>query len=180
MWGEEWKGVKFPHLYILLREQFAHPDDPWCKETLDWWNKLCFSSAIHPLYAYNLLGKCSVAPPRPMKMHRKWCGMYKAHPCKHGWKMNSKQGCEQQLITEGIFSKFLKSSQMFNHVYWIQSSHVWNCQKVSHVPLCHTPCSPLPWLWHHHSLTWLEVHVITVHSGVQTRKMWFQVEYKDV
>ena len=90
MWGEEWKGVKFPRLYILLHEQFVHPDDPWCKETLDWWNKLRFLSAIHPLCAYDLLGKCSVAPPRPMKMHRKWRRMYKAHLCENTWKMNGK------------------------------------------------------------------------------------------
>lgn len=40
-WGEEWKGVKLPHLYLLLRELFAHPDDPWCAETLKWWNEFC-------------------------------------------------------------------------------------------------------------------------------------------
>jgi len=39
VWGEEWKGVKLTRLYILLREQFAHPDDPWCTETLEWWNE---------------------------------------------------------------------------------------------------------------------------------------------
>jgi len=26
-------------LYDLLREQFQDPDDPWCKETLAWWNE---------------------------------------------------------------------------------------------------------------------------------------------
>lgn len=47
-WKEEWKGVKFARLYILLREQFAHPDDPWHIETLNWWNEFCLS--IHCLY----------------------------------------------------------------------------------------------------------------------------------
>ncbi|KAF9786305.1 hypothetical protein BJ322DRAFT_1108158 [Thelephora terrestris] len=37
-WKEEWKGIKFPRLYILLREQFAYPDDPWHADTLRWWN----------------------------------------------------------------------------------------------------------------------------------------------
>lgn len=41
MWGEEWKGVKLTRLYLLLREQFAYPDDPWCTETLKWWNEFC-------------------------------------------------------------------------------------------------------------------------------------------
>ena len=43
-WGEEWKGVKLPRLYILLREQFTHPDDPWCAETLEWWNEFRLGS----------------------------------------------------------------------------------------------------------------------------------------
>jgi len=38
-WGEVWKGVKLPRLYILLREQLAYEDDPWCVETIKWWNK---------------------------------------------------------------------------------------------------------------------------------------------
>lgn len=37
-WGEAWKGVKLPRLYILLREQLAYQDDPWCVETIKWWN----------------------------------------------------------------------------------------------------------------------------------------------
>ncbi|KAF9778072.1 hypothetical protein BJ322DRAFT_1114612 [Thelephora terrestris] len=41
-WKEEWKGIKFPSLYIFLREQFAHPDDPWSVETLKWWNMKIF------------------------------------------------------------------------------------------------------------------------------------------
>lgn len=50
-WGEEWKGIKLPRLYILLREQFAHPDDPWCVETLKWWNEfvlgLVYPTSVH-------------------------------------------------------------------------------------------------------------------------------------
>jgi len=46
-WGEEWKGVKLTRLYILLREQFAHPGDPWCVETLKWWNE--FRLFVHYL-----------------------------------------------------------------------------------------------------------------------------------
>ena len=34
--------IKFDWLYLLLREQFAHPDDPWCSETLKWWNNRVF------------------------------------------------------------------------------------------------------------------------------------------
>ena len=44
-WGETWKGVKLPRLYILLREQLAYEDDPWCVETIKWWNK-CITSII--------------------------------------------------------------------------------------------------------------------------------------
>jgi len=32
-------GMNLSTLYDLLREQFQDPDDPWCKETLDWWNE---------------------------------------------------------------------------------------------------------------------------------------------
>ena len=44
-WGETWKGVKLPRLYILLREQLAYEDDPWCVETIKWWN-MCVASII--------------------------------------------------------------------------------------------------------------------------------------
>lgn len=32
-------GVDLSTLYDLLREQFQDPDDPWCKETLKWWDE---------------------------------------------------------------------------------------------------------------------------------------------
>ena len=32
-------GINLSTLYDLLREQFQDPDDPWCKETLRWWNE---------------------------------------------------------------------------------------------------------------------------------------------
>ena len=44
-WKEEWKGIKFPRLYILLREQFAYPDDPWYSDTLKWWNEQVFGTS---------------------------------------------------------------------------------------------------------------------------------------
>jgi hypothetical protein len=44
-WKEEWKGIKFACLYFLLREQLAHPEDPWCADTLQWWNDQIFSAS---------------------------------------------------------------------------------------------------------------------------------------
>lgn len=32
-------GMNLSTLYDLLREQFQDPNDPWCKETLEWWNE---------------------------------------------------------------------------------------------------------------------------------------------
>ena len=42
-WKEEWKGVKLTRLYVLLREYFAYSDDPWCTETLGWWDEFRFN-----------------------------------------------------------------------------------------------------------------------------------------
>lgn len=44
-WKEEWEGINLPRLYILLREQFAYPDDPWYSDTLQWWNKQTFEKS---------------------------------------------------------------------------------------------------------------------------------------
>ena len=44
-WKEEWKGIKFARLYILLREQFAYPEDPWYANTLQWWNEQVFGAS---------------------------------------------------------------------------------------------------------------------------------------
>ncbi|KAF9786096.1 hypothetical protein BJ322DRAFT_1107959 [Thelephora terrestris] len=44
-WKEEWKGIKFARLYMLLREQFAYPDDPWHSKTLNWWNEQVFGAS---------------------------------------------------------------------------------------------------------------------------------------
>ncbi|KAF9789208.1 hypothetical protein BJ322DRAFT_1105075 [Thelephora terrestris] len=44
-WKEEWKGVKFARLYFLLREQLAYPEDPWCADTLQWWNDQIFGES---------------------------------------------------------------------------------------------------------------------------------------
>ena len=30
---------------MLLREQFAYPDDPWYSETLHWWNEQVFGAS---------------------------------------------------------------------------------------------------------------------------------------
>jgi len=40
-WGmvDDNTGMNLSTLYDLLREQFQDPDDPWCKETLEWWNE---------------------------------------------------------------------------------------------------------------------------------------------
>jgi len=48
-WGimDDETGFNLSTLYDLLREQFQDPDDPWCKETLNWWNK-CVSTFPHP------------------------------------------------------------------------------------------------------------------------------------
>jgi hypothetical protein len=32
-------GMNLSALYNLLREQFYDTGDPWCKETLKWWNE---------------------------------------------------------------------------------------------------------------------------------------------
>lgn len=45
-------GTDLSALYDLLREQFQDLEDPWCKETLKWWNECvlipsCLFSLIH-------------------------------------------------------------------------------------------------------------------------------------
>ena len=30
---------------MLLREQFAYPDDPWYSDTLHWWNEQVFGAS---------------------------------------------------------------------------------------------------------------------------------------
>jgi hypothetical protein len=44
-WKEQWKGIKFTRLYLLLREQLAYPDDPWFSDTLKWWNEQIFDAS---------------------------------------------------------------------------------------------------------------------------------------
>ena len=38
-WGIKDGEVNLSTLYDLLRQQFRNPDDPWVKETLEWWNR---------------------------------------------------------------------------------------------------------------------------------------------
>jgi hypothetical protein len=40
-WGiqDENTAINLSMLYNLLREQFGDSNDPWYKETLEWWNK---------------------------------------------------------------------------------------------------------------------------------------------
>ena len=40
-WGivDDETGLNLSTLYDLLREQFQDLDDPWCKETLQWWDE---------------------------------------------------------------------------------------------------------------------------------------------
>ena len=40
-WGtvDDETGFNLSKLYDLLREQFQDPNDPWCKETLKWWDE---------------------------------------------------------------------------------------------------------------------------------------------
>ena len=83
-WGEEWKGVKLSRFYLLLREQFVHPEDPWCVDTLKWWNEYVFFPRVSPLRcANNLLGKYSTAPARSMKIHWRPRGTQTARPCEN-------------------------------------------------------------------------------------------------
>ena len=51
-WGivDDETGFNLSTLYDLLREQFQDPNDPWCKETLKWWDG-CVSTFLH-------LGSC--------------------------------------------------------------------------------------------------------------------------
>jgi hypothetical protein len=50
-WGNKWGDIDLQRLYNLLREELAHPDDPWCIATMKWWDefRLCPSSFLHIL-----------------------------------------------------------------------------------------------------------------------------------
>ena len=47
-WGivDDETGTNLSVLYDLLREQFQDPDDPWCKETLKWWDEYVLHSLV--------------------------------------------------------------------------------------------------------------------------------------
>ena len=53
-WGMRDEEVDLSLLYDLLRQQFRHPDDPWVKETLEWWDRCVVFRlpASHPLTVY--------------------------------------------------------------------------------------------------------------------------------
>ena len=38
MWGMMDEEVNLSSMYDVLRQQFQNPDDPWVKETLQWWD----------------------------------------------------------------------------------------------------------------------------------------------
>lgn len=38
-WGMKYEEVDLSLLYDLLRQQFQNTDDPWVKDTLQWWNR---------------------------------------------------------------------------------------------------------------------------------------------
>ena len=37
-WGMMDEEVNLSSMYDVLRQQFQNPDDPWVKETLQWWD----------------------------------------------------------------------------------------------------------------------------------------------
>jgi len=38
-WGMMDEEVNLSSMYDLLRQQFQNPNDPWVKETLQWWDR---------------------------------------------------------------------------------------------------------------------------------------------
>jgi len=66
-WGitDDETATNLSALYNLLREQFQDPDDPWCKETLEWWNE-CVPVLHSPgscIFIDCTLAKSSQTPP---------------------------------------------------------------------------------------------------------------------
>ena len=97
-WKEEWKGVKFPCLYVLLHEQFAHSDDPWCAETLKWWNEYALSWSVPSSpHTYTSLGKYLITLLIRMKNLRKQSKIHGDHPRTLAWTLSDSRGSEQPL-----------------------------------------------------------------------------------
>ena len=38
-WDTRSSDVSLSSLYDLLREQFRNPEDPWYRDTLEWWTE---------------------------------------------------------------------------------------------------------------------------------------------
>ena len=105
MWGEEWKGVKLARLYMLLREQFAHPEDPWFAETLEWWNEFRLTplSTVRVLTAF--AGKYLAVPPGPLGTLRNRCGIRRVPRFESAWRWSGERGCDRPLETSVVISE---------------------------------------------------------------------------
>lgn len=92
MWGESWKGVRLLCLYMLLCEQFTHPEDPWCVETLKWWNEFHLNFTIHSFACSLHTRKMFSNPPRTNGGSPEpiW-----DHPRANAWIVRGRRGCEQ-------------------------------------------------------------------------------------
>lgn len=97
-WKEEWKGVKLPRLYVLLREHFTYPDDPWCTETLEWWNRYSPRFTIHLPKAYNFPEKSLVTLPSLTRRQER-CAIHRAPLYENEWKLSGRRGCKPQQAT---------------------------------------------------------------------------------
>jgi hypothetical protein len=99
-WKEEWKGIKFARLYVLLREQFTHSDDPWCVQTLKWWNEFVVQFIVPILNANNLLENCLWVPSRRTRNPQERLGTRRVHRHENAWITSGERGCKRQQGTE--------------------------------------------------------------------------------
>lgn len=108
-WRDDWKGIKFSRLYVLLREQFAHPDDPWCAETLKWWNEYVFfwSVSSHSR-AYTSLGKFLAVLLIRTKNVRRQSRIHRDHPCVLAWITSGSGGSKQPRRSKTFLFAYLK------------------------------------------------------------------------
>lgn len=95
-WKEQWKGVQFSRLYVLLCEQFTYPDDPWSAETLKWWNELVILLTPSFSRADKSPGKSLVASPQWTKAPQKQHGTHRVHLCVLAWILSASRGSKQR------------------------------------------------------------------------------------
>lgn len=101
-WSESWKGVKLSRLYSLLREQFIHPEDPWCVETINWWNEFVPQPFLFIFCAHRLSEKFSAALSGQMKTLRKHCRTCRPPQWKNASTTNVKEGYKRLHRCRGV------------------------------------------------------------------------------